>query len=399
MVLCIAGKNDIAVDVLLYLLKNVNLYKKIDIVCILNKTESGQNSWQKSLKWFCQKNKINIVSLEDIYNIKDLIFLSLEFDQIVKPNLFLTKKLYNIHFSMLPKYKGMYTSIWPVYNGETETGVTLHFIDNGIDTGDIIEQEKIYINENDTAYDIYKKYIKIGTSVVIRNIKDIIENKINNRIKQPSRFSSYYAKESIDFNNVILNSKQTAWQVKRQVKAFAFRPYQFIKFQNISIIDAEILDIKSNVKPGSIVEENKSYFRISTIDYDVLLYKDEFEYLLTCIQRFENDEVKRILKVKRYIHEKNNYGWTPLMVATYNNNKEIFYLLLKCGADIFDKNWNGTNLLMYAKACYLRTSDVELFEHLYKLGLSIHEKDFNDKSLVDYCFNEKIYKIGNINIL
>lgn len=399
MVLCIAGKNDIAVDVLLYLLKNENLYKKIKIVCILNKTEIEHNSWQKSLKWFCQRNQIDIVSLEDVYNIKDLIFLSLEFDQIVKPNLFLTKKLYNIHFSMLPKYKGMYTSIWPVYNGETETGVTLHFIDSGIDTGDIIEQEKICINEEDTAYDIYKKYIKIGTSIVIRNIKDIIENKIKNRIKQPMRFSSYYSKESIDFNNAVLNYKQTAWQIKRQVKAFAFRPYQFIKFNNISIIDVDILDIKSNIKPGNIIEENKEYFKISTIDYDVLLYKDEFEYLLACIQNFNNKEAKRILRGKRYIREKNNHGWTPLMVATYTNNKEIFYLLLKQGADIYDKNWNGTNLLMYAKACYSKTMDTELFEYLYKLGLSIYEKDFNDKSLVDYCADEKIYRIGIVNIL
>lgn len=87
------------------------------------------------------------------------------------------------------------------------------------------------------------------------------------------------------------------------------------------------------------------------------------------------------------------------MVATYTNNKEIFYLLLKQGADIYDKNWNGTNLLMYAKACYSKTMDTELFEYLYKLGLSIYEKDFNDKSLVDYCADEKIYRIGIVNIL
>ena len=88
MLICIAGKNDIAVNVLEYLLK---YYKENEIACILNKTETGKNSWQKSLEWYCKKNKIKILSLNDIYSIKDMVFLSLEFDQIVKPEMFLSK--------------------------------------------------------------------------------------------------------------------------------------------------------------------------------------------------------------------------------------------------------------------------------------------------------------------
>lgn len=398
MLFCIAGKNDIAVNVLEYLINYQKLNKDLKLACVLNKTETGQNNWQKSLKWYCEKYNIDIVSLNEIYNIKNMVFLSLEFDQIVKPELFSTTKLYNIHFALLPKYKGMYTSIWPVYNGESETGVTLHFIDKGIDTGDIIEQEKILINEYDTAYDIYKKYIRGGTSLVIKNIPDIIEDKIKNRRKQSSLASSYYSKNSIDFNNLSLDCRKTAWQIKRQVKAFCFRPYQLIKFKNYPIIDVEILDEKSSIKAGTVIEENKSSFKVSSIDYNVILYKDEFEYLLSCIQEFNNEEVERILKLKNYIDEKNHYGWTPLMVATYNNNKDIFYLLLKYGANINEKNWNGTNLLMYAKDCYLRTGDSELFEYLYDSGLSIYDKDFYDKSLINYCEKSKTKMIGKVKI-
>ncbi|WP_300759228.1 formyltransferase family protein [uncultured Brachyspira sp.] len=395
MLICIAGKNDIAVNVLEYLLK---YYKENEIACILNKTETGKNSWQKSLEWYCKKNKIKILSLNDIYSIKDMVFLSLEFDQIVKPEMFLSKKLYNIHFSLLPKYKGMYTSIWPVYNGETETGVTLHFIDKGIDTGDIIDQEKFSINENDTSYDVYKKYIEVGTSLIIRNVNDIIEDNVRVWKKQSISLSTYYSKNSINFDNIVLDCNKTAWQIKRQVKAFCFRPYQLIKFKNNCIINVEILKEKSSVKAGAVIEEGKSYFKVATIDYNVILYKDEFENLLSCIQEFDNEEVKRILKVKNYINERNKRGWSALMVATYNNNKEIFYLLLKYGANIYEKNWNGTNLLMYAKDCYVKTLDSELFEYLYDLGLSIYEKDFNGKSLVDYCYEETIKNIGRINI-
>jgi methionyl-tRNA formyltransferase len=101
--ICLAGKHDIAVNILLYCLEH---YEKKYIKCILNRNETGRNSWQKSLKWFAEKKDVEIIELEDAYNIKDMIFLSLEFDQIIIPERFQTTELYNIHFSLLPKYKG-----------------------------------------------------------------------------------------------------------------------------------------------------------------------------------------------------------------------------------------------------------------------------------------------------
>ena len=58
------------------------------------------------------------------------------------PKNFLNARLYNIHFSYLPAYKGMFTSALPIKNGEVDSGVTLHKIESGIDTGDIIDQIK-----------------------------------------------------------------------------------------------------------------------------------------------------------------------------------------------------------------------------------------------------------------
>ena len=69
----------------------------------------------------------------------------IEFDQIIKPTEFRSNRLFNIHFSYLPEFKGMYTSAIPILQGSTHTGVTLHGIDQGIDTGPIIAQEKFEI--------------------------------------------------------------------------------------------------------------------------------------------------------------------------------------------------------------------------------------------------------------
>lgn len=135
-------------------------FSKENIFVVINKTDSGVNLWQKSLKKYALDNNIKIKTLEDCYDIKDLIFFSLEFDRIIKTEFFKTKKMYNIYFSLLPAYKGMYTSALPIINGEKYSGVTLHKIDNGIDTGDIIDQIKFEIDLNDTARDLYLKYIE-----------------------------------------------------------------------------------------------------------------------------------------------------------------------------------------------------------------------------------------------
>ena len=90
-------------------------------------------------------NNIEVVTLQTLYEINDLLFISLEYDEIIKPEMFETNELFNIHFSLLPAYKGVYTSIFPILNGEQYTGVTLHKIDSGIDTGAIVDQMKIEI--------------------------------------------------------------------------------------------------------------------------------------------------------------------------------------------------------------------------------------------------------------
>ena len=63
MIVCLAGKNNIAVDVLEYLISCRQKLKNFDIVCILNKNEDGKNGWQKSLKWYCEKHEILLTSL------------------------------------------------------------------------------------------------------------------------------------------------------------------------------------------------------------------------------------------------------------------------------------------------------------------------------------------------
>ena len=87
--ICVAGKNDIAVDVLEFC---INKYKEeYEIVAVTNRNDIGKDTWQRSLRKYCVTNDIKIISLEETYDISNLVFLSVEFDRIIKTELFKTE--------------------------------------------------------------------------------------------------------------------------------------------------------------------------------------------------------------------------------------------------------------------------------------------------------------------
>ena len=86
------------------------------------------------------------------------------------------------------------------------------------------------------------------------------------------------------------------------------------------------------------------------------------------------------------------------MVAVYNDCFEIVQLLLTENADISLVNYNGANLLMYAKEAFLKFNDSRLFEQFYHLGLDLEQKDYSGNSLIDYCKKDGIGKIGMVEI-
>ncbi len=88
------------------------------------------------------------------------ILISVNYLYIIQKDLIdLPKKLaFNLHGSLLPKYRGRTPHVWAIINNETEAGISAHLIDEGCDTGDIIRQVIIPIKDNDTGFDILQKY-------------------------------------------------------------------------------------------------------------------------------------------------------------------------------------------------------------------------------------------------
>lgn len=91
---------------------------------------------------------------------------------------------FNLHASLLPRYRGAAPINWAVINGETETGVTTFFLKHEIDTGDIIEQRKIAILPEDNVGDVHDKLMHLGADMVSHTVAEIAEGRVE-AVPQP----------------------------------------------------------------------------------------------------------------------------------------------------------------------------------------------------------------------
>ncbi len=91
---------------------------------------------------------------------------------------------FNLHASLLPDYRGAAPINWAIINGETKTGVTTFFIDDKIDTGEIILQSEIAIAPDETAGSLHDKLMHLGAILVLETVKEIATEKVTTK-KQP----------------------------------------------------------------------------------------------------------------------------------------------------------------------------------------------------------------------
>jgi methionyl-tRNA formyltransferase len=98
----------------------------------------------------------------------------------------------NIHSSYLPAYRGQHVINWAIINGEKETGVTIHHIDEGIDTGDIILQKKIPIFFEDTAKTVHDKIYDEACKLLLNVLDDIASGKTLQSKKQDDANATYF---------------------------------------------------------------------------------------------------------------------------------------------------------------------------------------------------------------
>ena len=390
-VICIAGKNSIAIDVLKYVLEK---YSHIKVVACVNRTENYINNWQYSFGKYCLDRKVEIVNLEQLFNYPNLYLFSMEFDQLIDTRKFVSKKLFNIHFSLLPAFKGMFTSALPILYNANETGVTLHLIDDGIDTGDIIAQEKFIIENEYDCRDLYMNYLKRGTDLVILNFDKLLTNNFVAK-KQPYLGSSYFSKKTIDYKNIVIDLNKTAHEISRQIRAFSFREYQLPTVYGHLIYKAIILESRSFFKPGTVLKEDLLSIVISSVDYDVCLMKDQLKELHEAASLGDLQKIVDIHNSGFDITVKDQNGWDVLIIAAFNGRLDVVKWIVAYGlVGVNSINFKGTTALMYAMTYAANTKDRSVLKYLVSEGADLKLTDDSNCDIFYYA-KEYDYELYN----
>ena len=190
------GTPDFAVATLNTLVKNE--YKVVGVITAPDRPAGrGRKLQESAVKKFAAEKGITVLQPTNLKNKKFLAELeALKANlQIVVAFRMLPKVVwqmpefgtFNLHASLLPSYRGAAPINWAIINGETETGVTTFFIDDKIDTGEIILQEKLKITKDDTAGSLHDKLMDVGAELVLITVKQIAEGNVVTQKQDDSR--------------------------------------------------------------------------------------------------------------------------------------------------------------------------------------------------------------------
>ena len=265
------GTPDFAVPVLEKLIENTNVVlvvtKKDAYVGrkkILTESPVAMCAHEHNIEVY-KPNKLK-EDYEYILNKKPDIIITCAYGSIV-PKVVLDYPSYgciNVHASLLPKYRGASPIVASILNGEKETGITIMYMDEGIDTGNIIMSRSIEIEDNDNSLSLSNKLSLLGANLLIDTLPKIFEGE-NFDIPQDNEEATYVGMlkredEHIDFNSSVEN-------IKNQVRAFSPEPYAFINIDDTEYKISEVEIKKCDVsKIGIIVEVNKDSFGITAKD-------------------------------------------------------------------------------------------------------------------------------------
>ncbi len=254
-----------------------NGYDVVGVVTATDKVggRGGKQLLQSAVKQYALQHKLNILQPEKLKSPEFLAALSaLKADiQVVVAFRMLPEAVwamprlgtFNLHGSLLPKYRGAAPINWAIINGERETGVTTFFLQHQIDTGAIILQEKMPIGDEDTAGDIHDRMMYLGAQVVLKTVQLIENDKVVASIQQDVEATHA---PKIFHDTCAINFHQTAWQVHNFIRGLSPYPAAWVMLQGqeCKILKASPEIIAHKLPPGQFVSDNKKTLKISVLD-------------------------------------------------------------------------------------------------------------------------------------
>ena len=237
------------------------------------------------VKEFAIENNLKVIQpikiredYKEILDLKPDIIITCAYGQIIPKELLNYPKYgcINIHASLLPKLRGGAPIHKAIINGYETTGVTIMYMDEKMDSGDIIYQEKIKIENDDNAGTLFDKLSVLGSKMIIDILPSIL-NKTNKRIKQDENEVTYAynitrEEEKIDFN-------KTTKEVYDQIRGLYPWPvgYTTLDEKKVKIYNSLISNTNKQASSGEIINIYNDSIGVKTKDGEIKILELQFE--------------------------------------------------------------------------------------------------------------------------
>lgn len=229
-----------------------------------HKDDPQEHLWFRSVAQLAAQHHIPVFAPDDVNHplwvekIKamqpDMLF-SFYYRKIIKEPLLKIPQqgCFNLHGSLLPKYRGRAPINWVLINGETETGVTLHYMTSKPDEGDIVAQSKIAISDDDTAQTLNDKLVALAGEMLDRCLP-LLKNGSAPRIAQDHSQATYFGRRQPKDGKI--NWDKSACEIRNLIRAVT-QPYpgafSFAGNRKLLIWKATVLDIQPESPAGTIL--------------------------------------------------------------------------------------------------------------------------------------------------
>ena len=241
---------------------------------------------------------------DELIALKPDLIVTAAYGQIIGTNLLDAPKYHciNVHGSLLPKYRGGAPIQRAIMNGEKETGITIMYMSKGMDSGDILAQRTVKIDDCETTTTLFSKMAIAGRDLLLESLPDILSGKIKPLPQKEEDVTFGYnltrEEERIDFT-------KDAQAVDCQIRALLDEPgayFNFIGFPEekdlIKVLEAKPSLAKVDAIPGTVVSVNKQYFTIACGNHTAIqIYKVKpFGKKAMDAQSFINGAMRRYYK-------------------------------------------------------------------------------------------------------
>jgi methionyl-tRNA formyltransferase len=229
---------------------------------------------------FIKTDNINCLSVQnEIAKINPDLIVIAHFEKVLKKNIIDIPKYgcINLHPSLLPYYRGLSPQHWPIINGDEYTGITVHFVNEGIDTGDIIVQREVSISNDDYVIDLQMNMKRIYGQTVLEAIRKIEDGQFT-AVKQRNNEGSYYGR--LKEADCLIDVNGTVREAYNLIRGVSF-PYIGASYKDFKIWRAKLSSVglngereMSERKNGIYHDENfGSYIKFE----DGILILEKFE--------------------------------------------------------------------------------------------------------------------------